>query len=183
MRNLTVFFCALFLIACEPLDSQSGPAGPQGLQGVQGAMGAPGVPGRDGVGVTSPILLDYTVGAVSDSTQTIYAAYLGDWSAVVSNRKVIFVPAGLRISHIALNLRDKPPGRDIATLEVQEGASFQAVTQPLQLPAKAQLTGAEQSIVVMPGSTLSKPWVSLVLTLTGPDSYTGNVEAFVWASP
>jgi len=180
MRNLVVFFCALFLVACEPLDSQVGPQGPQGIQG---AMGVPGVPGRDGTGATTSILLAYTVGTVADSTQTSYAAYLGDWSTVVSNRKMIFVPTGFKISYIALNLRDKALGRDVVTLEVQEGASFQAVTQPLQLPAKTQLTGAEQSVAGMPGSTLSKPWVSLVLTLTGPDSYTGNVEAFVWASP
>lgn len=183
MRSLFALALAL-LSACSPLDTQVGPEGPQGPSGVQGEMGVPGVPGRDGVlGSTSPTLAAYVVGGVADGAQPVYADYTGSWSAIIGNRKMIFVPPGLKISHIALNLRDKAPGNDVATLEVQEGASFQAVTQPLQLPAKAQLTGAEQSVIVAPGSTLSKPWVSLILTLTGPDSYTGNVEAFVWASP
>ena len=182
MRSLFALTVAL-LFACGPLDNAQG--GPEGPPGPQGAMGAMGVPGRDGVvASTSPILVAYVVGGMANSTQPVYADYTSSWSAILSNRKMIFVPAGFKIAFVALNLRDKALGNnDVATLEVQEGATFQAVTQPLQKPAKAQLTGAEQSVVVAPGSTLSMPWVSLVLTLTGPDSYTGNVEAFVWASP
>lgn len=184
MRSSLLLLLFCFLVACDPLDVQTGPEGPQGPPGVQGAMGTPGIPGRDGIlGSTSPTLVAYVVGGVADSTQFAYADYTGSWSTNLGNRKMIFVPAGLKIAYIALNLRDKAPGNDVATLEVQEGASFQAVTQSLQLPAKVQLTGAEQSVIIVPGSTLSKPWVSLVLTLTGPDSYTSNVEAFVWASP
>ncbi len=159
-----------------------GPQGPQGPQGIPGATGMQGVPGpRGDIGPISPVLLGYFVGPVSAGSY--HGGIKNDWSQADSDRKSFFIPPGIRrISHIAINLRDMVgPDNDSVTVEIMESPGFANVAQPLTKPATYALTSTFVSGVGDVDALTTMPWVSVYVTATG--TYTGNVEAFVWASP
>ena len=179
------FMCVvLFVAACvgELEPGPAGPAGSQGPQGIPGAAGSQGVPGPKGdIGPISPVLLGYFVGQISSGSY--HGSIKNDWSQAGNDSKSFFIPPGIRrISHVAVNLRDMVgPGSDSVTVEIMESPGFANIAQPLLKPASYTLTSTLVSGVGDIDALTTMPWVSVSVTATG--TYTGNVEAFVWASP